>query len=302
MSESLPVEGTFRLDGLLEVRIDDVDGIRGKLEEWARQARREFGLHFHVQIEGSGLSVMPDAEVLDAEELSVSVEESVRSALQALVEILPEAARPNVMSTIRSIKFGRNEEVQTLYAVDAAGTVELQSRTQAAETAARPRKLTTREKLETGAFVAIAILLVFLISSIFIDYRALLRNTLLELRPVNVEAIEVSAGPFAEFVDVANATEGKFRGKIALKITAKERLAGFLQALEKDPVPDGISWKDKLAVEALARGYLHVEFYDDEGELVKHKELRVPVNLLTADDPLKIELPRDRVARIRLTY
>ncbi len=303
MSRPLPVEGTFHLEGLLEAEPLAPGQFDSSIREWTTLTRRDLGLHFHAQFEGDTLNVMPDDRWLDERQTAASAEAAIEAALQNLLERMTGDRRPRIDSTIRSVRIGKGKEVQTLYAVNQEGKLELRSREQAADTAPPPFRPSRRQRLQAAAAAATVILTLFLLSSLFVDYRALFSGLIGDLRPIDFAAVQVESGPFEPWLAVEVSAGRRFRNELEIRVTPSPRLRRLLLDLQRGELPPELPWRDRLAVEAVARGILHIAFVDDEGEAFGFTRIRLS-NLEEAEEAAKVNLPRPRrsFAAIRLDY
>ncbi|MFO7821135.1 MAG: hypothetical protein R6V56_03630 [Lentisphaeria bacterium] len=302
MSQNKPREQSFRLEGLLEVPVSDTAELKSPVEAWARKAHSEFGLNFHVQVEDRGLSIMPDDQIRDSAKLPVSVEESVRSALTALVELIPEQDRPHVMSTIRSLSYGRGKETQTVYAVKPDGSVDVESRTQAADTEKMPDPVSLRDQIKSAALAFSVAALLFAVSAFFIDYPGLFNKLLADIKPTDIEALEINPGPFAGLIEISKDLKKSKAGQLTLDIIPTPQLISALSKFKQAAPPENFTWEKRLAVETLAKGRLYIEFYDASNESIKYSPIHIPRYELASGAKINIILPRQRAETALLTY
>ena len=144
------VEGTIVLDGLIEGRFNDGDQTVEKLDGWVKFVQDTLGLSFTADASGDSFSMLPDNKPASAAKLAPDPQDAIRQALEQLIGALPEKDRATVFSTLRSSEYRKGEEVQSLYAVQADGTVVFESRTVDAKTVAPVEPLTTKEKVKIG--------------------------------------------------------------------------------------------------------------------------------------------------------
>ena len=85
MSESSPVAGTFRLDGMLQGSLPPNRPVAGDMNAWAASAKAS-GLHFHLSIDGSNFSIVADPAVQKVSRLAKpDLETLLVDALDALL-------------------------------------------------------------------------------------------------------------------------------------------------------------------------------------------------------------------------
>lgn len=293
-------EGTIVLDGLIEGRLPREPDIRPQIEQWT-QFTAKMGLRLHVDASGASLSVLPDREPASVERLGVKPEQSIRQALQQLVDLFPPEVRGQLFSTLRSAEYRPHEEVQSIYTIGPDGTVDVQQRSVEAQTVAAPRPISTREKVKMAAVGLLAALAVLGVTSLFVDLRSLVGEVVDTVRPIDAAAIKVEAGPYEPYITIAKVEKTGSR-QITLTLRRTEAYpvdeAGMKQAL----AAAGDSFRGRLALERLAEGYIRVETFDDEGEFITAAALRIRELEREQALNVKIALPqRTRIGRIALS-
>jgi hypothetical protein len=297
MNERL--EGTFFLDGLIEGRIATPD-FEDELRSWLMRVRAA-GLHFHLEVEGGGFSLLGENDPVAVGELAQPPAERIAQALEDLLERMPADARAQVFSTLRSIEYRPNTEVQTLFAVS-DGQVTMRQRSSAAETVAPPQPLDRRDKLKLlGVGLATAVLAVA-ISTFFVDYRAVWDDVVQNVSPFDIEALEVDLGAFERYFTI----EQKKMGKGASVNVVLERTDAFPTTPEEAEAlvaAENASLAERLAAESLARGYVRVEFFDHEGKYMGASFVRVAPLRDSETHTLNFPLSRNpRTSRIAMVY
>lgn len=295
------VEGTFTLDGLLEGRLGDEGFGAAELRSWAARAG-DRGLHFSVEVEGNVFSVLGVRRAVSTADLGDEPSRAVAGALEDLLDEMPPDTRAGAMSTLRSIEYRKGEQVQTLYVLTPAG-LDVRQRRIDAETVSPAPPMTGKQKLRlalTGLGVAA---LALLVSSVFVDYRALLGRVADSMTPVSADDIAVDVGPFATSFSVDKKAIAK--GSRALVLTLK-RGEGFPlsdQDIQKrcDEAKDV---RARLTAEALARGYVRCECFDKEGKYLYSALVRVAGLRKKTRLEIALGLPKEgpRVAKVAFTY
>jgi hypothetical protein len=143
----------------------------------------------------------------------------------------------------------------------------------------------------------------FGVSALFVDYGDLWQRFVDTVRPTNAEEIEVDATDLYDMLALGK-KEAK-GGALLVEVEAGEsfptdtNLQQVWQAAEGDP-------RRQLAVEALLRGYVRVEYFgeeDGEEKFLYDSHVRVADLEEDEDALLKLPLPRrNRLHRVRLTY
>ena len=282
------VEGTVLLEGLVEGRLPITPGASEKLEKWA-----EFGfggVPVSLKIEGPRFSVLPsDAAVKVSLFKDGDAQQAIAEALDEMLRIFPPGDRGAVFSTLRSREFKPKQEIQTMYAVAPEGRIAIHSQTVAAETEAPPVPMTRKEfwmQMALGAGIAIILLLV---STLFVDYRKLFHSI---THRTDVSHVAVEAGEFTPYFTVEKTLASPDSSKILITI---RRGADFPM---DDPAVEGAasraatqpnSIRARLVLEAIARGYVQVEQYNDKDEFIGTTRVRIAG--LRNKETVEVEVP-----------
>lgn len=300
MSEKL--EGTVSLDGLVEGPLPDDPGIEDGLEGWKR-AVEPLGLSFHLEIRGGTFSLLPPPRPVPAGPLGAAPHEGIRQALDRLLGLLPAGSRGRVFSTLRSAEYRKGEEVQTLYLIDAQGAVQARSRVVEAATTPAPSSLPLPARMRRAAVGLVAALAILGVTSLFVDLRGLFGEVADALRPADAGRIPVDADAFRAFFTVEGKRIGSGGGSLVLTL---RRTAGhprtdadLSQAIERA----GRSLPGRLALEAIASGYVRCELFDAEGRFAGFTLERVKG--LRDRETIEVAVPlpeRRRIGRIAVTY
>lgn len=287
------VEGTLVLDGLLEGRLPDDADIEGGLQSWV-QAVGELGLAFSLEVSGRNFSLLADDRSIPAARMGAQPEQAIAKSLEECLKLLPPSDRGSVSSTIRSVEVRHGEEVQALYGVRPDGTVEV--RTRAVEVPTLPgtkgAAWSRRRRLLVGAAVAVPLLA---LSALVVDYGAVVADLTGAAVPVS-ESVQIDDKAFAPYVRVEQILPGRGRTVV---ITLK-RLEAFPKSdadLQKAWHGTQESLPRRLAVEALARGYMRVEFFGAGPEFLGSVQARL--SELKDHDTLRIilDIPGKRQLR-----
>ncbi len=300
MSEK--VEGTVILDGLLEGRVPDAPDAAAALRQWASFAE-SLGLRFSLEIEGSALSLLADDHPFAADALGGSPSTVIADALRQLLKVFPIADRARLFSTLRSIEFRKGLEVRTLYAIAPGGELDVRQETAEADTTPAPQPLTRREKLRQAAMGILIAAAILGISAIFVDYRALFSSIADAARPLDAAKVEVDAQAFRDYFTL----EGKqvARGSRALVLTLKRTAAFPLKDADYPALADkaGNALPARLALDAIARGYVRCEYFGKSGDFLGFTTERI--RGLRGQESIELPLPvagRKDLQRIVITY
>lgn len=278
MAATIPVEGTYTLDGLLQGKIPDAASaeMAENLREWAQSAT-EAGFPFSLEIEGGQFSLLCGSGVRELTAPGISVSETLKNSINKLIETIPEAGRGQLFSTIRSSEYVAGGEIQAVYMIGPDGLIRDQTRKVEVETRAAERSLTAKEKLRMGLIVTASLAMLLLLSSFFIDYRKMFGNVRERLTVLTVENLGFDNSLYQDFVKVTVEGLDRRRGGLAVKIErgprwneiAAERLAVSAQ---------GVAWDELLVVGNLKRGYIPCLIEGLEEGVVS--EAKIPIRSL----------------------
>lgn len=298
------IEGAISLDGLLEGRIAGDSFTADDLQRWAQRAA-ERHLHFSVETEGNSFSVLGDRRSVDAADLGDDPARAVADALDELLDEMPPPTRTGAMSTLRSVEYRKGEEVQTLYVI-VGGRTDVRQRTVEAKTTAPVGPLTRKKKVRMALAGLAVALLVFLASSIFVDYRAMYTRIVDAVVPVSADELVVEAGPFGESFSVAKKEVASVSGGGRSLVLTLKRGKAFPMTAEQTQqlYDDAKDLPSRLGAESLARGYVRCEYFDKKGKFLAVATARIAE--LRKTETLKVSLPLPtegpRVAKVAFTY
>ena len=288
---SARVEGTFLLDGLVEGPLPDEPKFDQKLADWSALAQR-LHLAMALEVEGSRFSLLANAKSVAASDVGPAPAETVRKTLQELVNAFPAAQRPEIFSTLRSVEVRPGFEIQTVYLVGRDGVVQARDRTIDVETSAPGVSASpfraSRVLLSLGVLLA-----VLFVVSIFVDYRALLRDLKDSVSPLAASELEVTAPDFAPWftVDGRDVESGSRVVVLTLKRTAAfPKSDGELEAALAAP---GLPFRARLALTAIAEGFVRCETLDRDGAFVGVEPIRVRGLASAESIQAKVPVPRE---------
>jgi hypothetical protein len=326
------VEGTIVLDGLIQGKLPPGDDGPVSLREWTQAARR-LGLNFNLEVEGSTFNLLPDNQPVEVEALGPGGADALADLLQELLDHYPPGQAHMVMSTVRSREYRQNTEVQTLYAVGPDGRIHTRQNLAPTKTTPPPPKLTTRDRVKL-ALIGLAVALgVFGISAIFIDYRGMARDAIDHAPWFESSTVQVDASRFDGLFKIEKVAVGHDRQKGQLVVTLRraesfprtdaqlesawqkaamatrrgdaatsmpDRSATSMPDRAAASMPDGAS---RVALDTIARGYVHCELFDRDGKIITTTEERI--SDLRDKDTCDVALPisyNPRLTRVVITY
>ncbi|HUT60839.1 MAG TPA: hypothetical protein VNA25_23580 [Phycisphaerae bacterium] len=255
------VEGTIVLDGIIEGKLTPQPNAEARLQDWIDNTAAP-NLKFSLSIEGNSFSLLADDRPILAEVLGASPARTIEQRLQELLDILPEQLRRSASSTLRSTEYRKGKEIQTLYAIGPDGRFHSAQRIIEAKTTPAPQPMSLKDKLRFGALGLGVALVILAVSSIFVDYRELVENVIEGFTPLNPEGLKVEADRFSPYFNVVKkeaASGGKEAVLTVRRTAAFPKTDAECDRLLNDP---NMSLPQRLAVEALAHGYVRCEYFD----------------------------------------
>ena len=272
--------GTFRLEGLVQGPQGHDADFAARLRQWVRRAA-EAGLHLDLEFDGGRFSVLADPKPVSVASLPKPPRECITEALEALTGLFPPGQPCALFSTLRSVEYRTGQEVQTLYVTTPEG-VDSRQRIVEAATVEPPKPLTRRQKIRLAAKSAVVLAALVGISTLFVPYGWLWDRFVQGIVPPDVSKVAVDLGPLKPYLTVK---DKKAKGTEAAIITLArtDAMPRTLEALEElARREDGSLW-GRMAVEALARGYVRCETFDRDGKLLGVTMHRI-ASLRDADD------------------
>ena len=295
------VEGTLYLDGLIEGKLPDDDAAERRLREWVGFAAR-VRLRFNLEIDGGNFSLLADNTPVAVKSIGDNPADVIAQTLGELLKVFPGDQRVRVLSTVRSVEYRKNAEVQTLYVVGPDGTVGTRERTVDVRTTAPPRKLTVKEALKLVGIGMVIAGVIFGISAIWVPYGKIWRSLVESATPFDVEALEVDTSAYQRFFTIEK-KEYK-SGARAVFVTLKRTDAWPVKdGVFLDPAKPVKTQRERLTRDALARGYVRCEYFDNDGKFLESHHHRIAG--LHTKETIELILPlprRKRLARVVVTY
>ena len=260
------VEGTIVLDGLVEGRLPDGDDLRDKLAEWETFVTDELGLKLTLDTSATAFSLLPDNEPVPVTELGPDPQDTIRQALERLLALLPTELRANVFSTLRSSEYRKGQEVQSLYAVKPDGSVDVAKRTGDADTVAPPEKLSWKAYAKQAVIGLVLAAALLGASYLFPPTRKLWTRVDQTLTPTDANKVAIDNTVFDPFFTIVKLETANGGTDLRITLARTDIYPRTDEQLDAVYKAAGDSVSRKLAVEAIARGYVYVElFIEDTG-------------------------------------
>jgi hypothetical protein len=281
------IEGTIVFDGLLQGRLNDDPAIAAKLRQWV-SFLVSLGVRFSLEVRDSGFNLLPESGAASTEKLGDAPAHTIEQAIGQLVDLFPESERAHLFSTLRSSEYRKGEEVQTLYTL-ANGQTRIQSRTLQADTVAPPQPLSTKERVKVGVIGVLLAVGMLGIALLFPGVRAMFGQVAEIVKPLDTNDIKIDVGPYAPYITAAFDEKQSDRTALVIKLKRTKEFPKDEAALNSLIATPGQALKAKMAVENLARGYLHVELFDADGGFLASGEIRIAD--LAAHETLDVKVP-----------
>jgi hypothetical protein len=274
--------GTFAVDGLIEGPMPEVPGARRNLEDWSALLRKT-GIRMSLEVDGSRFSLLPDPTPVPRATVGPTPSRTLRDSLQQLLDAFPPAHRAAVFSTLRSAEVDGGVEVQTAYLVGRDGRVEVQDRTVEAAPGI-PR--TEAPRWTRALLFGFLLLAALVVSSLLVDYRAFLRDLWSSATPLSLPDSTVDPGAFAPWLSARIKTvDGRSRA-IGVELSRTNAFPKSAPEIEAALAAPGLSLDARLALNAIATGYVRCELADETGAFLDVAMLRVR-ELASADSVVR---------------
>jgi len=272
-------EGSLSVEGLFEVAVAlEPDGEHA-LECWGQSAR---ALGLELEREGERLQVFGDGVLRPRPEGGA---EARVEALGALLALLPEECRARAFSTLRVRETRPGAELRTLIAVQADGR--LDARTERVELETRPP-----ERARARALLRVASTLLAVISAASLWY---FWPSAGASDPGSVSLDQEQLGELVVLVQLEWTREG-----CALRVGRGDDFPEDRARLEALLAGPELEFERRIALESLARGYLHWEAFDADGDCLRADELRVSELWETWGSTILIDALPASTSRLRL--
>ena len=239
----------------------------------------------------------------------------VADSLADLLRFFPPLERARVFSTLRSVEYRHGQEVQTLFAVGPDGRAVTRQQSVACATVKPAEPVSGREALKRGLVGLVVAAAILALSAIWVPYPAIWRQLTARVEPVKVSVETGSFAPyFRAEVAGLDRRDGTLKLKLT-RTAAYPRDEAALDALYADPPATPVQTasavaataaapatkpatatapasaastatapapaqpmslvRRRLAVEALAKGSVWLEFRDQNGAIIGGAALRI---------------------------
>lgn len=265
----IPTAGTFRLDGMLQASLGGNEETADRLQSWVKDARK-MGLHFHLQLEGNGFSLLGAPQTCKTSTLGGrDLSDLMQDALDSLLDLMPGPGPQGTLSTIRSEEFRPGIVVRTLYSVGVDGKISVEQRSLDIKTAEAPPEFNPVSLRKYALPGLVALLLGLFVSSFFIDYRKLFQEARDQVAPFNKEEVTLDTASLGDVVAVKLVDVDSRRSALILEIN---RGPGWDRAGQSKP-SDQVSWREFLINQAVHTGKLTVELRSKDGVVLSRGEI-----------------------------
>ncbi len=248
-----------------------------RLQQFAAQSPPRFNL----RLDGPSFSLLADNTPLVVSQLKLRPEDIIVGALEELIRIFPPPERTGLSSTLRSVEYRPNQEIQTLYVFGPTGRVVVQQQTVASRTTPPAAPLTRRQRLERVAFGLVAAALVLVLSTFVIDYRGLYNSLMGAKTALNIPVENTAFSGYLTLDQPALSPDGRslilhLHRTPAYPLTdAQVEAAPATGPATRAATQPGGAVRIRLALDALARGYLRVEQFDEKNKFIASATLRI---------------------------
>jgi len=261
---NLKIEGTFHLDGLLEGPFfpdDDTDIISA----FVKQASNA-GLKFHTAIEGGRFSLLADTESVEIRSGEESAHVRMVKCLNELLSNYSSEECMKMMSTLRSVEYIPEYEIQTLYGIRPDGTVATEQRTVRANTIRPAQPPNWRDKLKLIVILVVVLCAAIGVSAFFVPYRDIAKRLIDKAKPFKIQNLKIDTDSYGQFFQVEQVELDRGEGIIRIVCKTLERYPATEDELNKLWKSSEDLLSQRLAVEALMRNYVRCEFFDRDGD------------------------------------
>lgn len=262
--------GQFFLDGMIEGSLSDqLD--EQHIKEWIRFSN-ELGINLVPAFDGGSFSLLADSDPTIISTFENHPVTLIEKLLIQLSSICKETSTPLPVSTLRSREIVKNAEIQSLYQITLSGEVKVESRTVEIETVEPPQPVSFKQKMLFAASSLVIVAIVFIISTFFIDYATVLSDFKNSLTPFDQEQLVVEYTDFDQYIKLLEPPSYS-KGILYLYLGADEKYPRTDKQLEKLYLT--ASFKGKLALESIAKGYISYEAFDSRGAFIGRYSVRI---------------------------
>ena len=250
------IEGTFQLEGILELSGSSDQEVNNKVNEWLNTLST-VGLIFNKDVEGNYVTLLPDNSVIKSDKVSNDPGNTLCDLLNQLGSIYDGS----ISSTLRSKEYLKGKEVQIIYLNDQNNNFQKEERIVSCETEAPPEPLTIKEKVKIIIPALLFLIAIIGISSIWVDYKKLFNESKEQLTPVDYTKIK-TVNAYDDYFKVLEVS-GKSREKFTIKLARVKK--GILDPSKLNQSYNSSSdLSEKIKIESLQKGYVRLEFFNGE--------------------------------------
>ncbi|MFW6367193.1 MAG: hypothetical protein ACOC0L_00855 [bacterium] len=260
-----PVQGTYRIEGLIEGTLDD-DEQEEQIRRWTEKCQAR-GFSFHMAVDGNAFSLLADETPKSNPSANTPVDPSLRELLEELLAACLSDNAGELFSTLRSVEYHDGTALQTVYAINATGGLQAHQRTVPAQTSPPPPHSSWRNRLPLIGGAAVLLAGLFLVSLLFVPYGRLVHALARSLTPINLEAVAVHPGAFAEHVK-PNGLAQKHRTELVILYLKPSSSFPHTPNQAQKQWTQQSELEQKLMIEALARRRIRCEFRNSENQWI----------------------------------
>jgi hypothetical protein len=294
------VEGTFRLDGLLEGPLFTEDD-ESYLHQFVEQTRQD-SIRFSLSLQANRFSLLADQQVQIRPKRVPSIDILVTRHLDRLLRNYSLNEHQQVMSTVRSADISPGQETHTLYAIDAAGRIRTEQRTVACQTVTRAAPLTRRQLIVYGVVTVSIIILVLGVSVRFVPYKEMGSAFMGRLTAYDVNSLNITSSTYQALFEVVHIDYHQDMSRFILTCEVSDTFPTTAQQLNTAWVQANESMSQRLALESIARQQIRCRLYTESGETLGYSliPMRWSPQHVTH---FTLSIPFDRlIKRIELTF
>ena len=291
--------GTVELQGLIEGPVPPVPDGEDRLDSWVDFAHSQ-GVTFSIDVQGAAFSLIPETERLTAAPHD-DFQEKVKQLLEQLLEAFPEHLRGRVFSTLRSVQYLPDTQIQTIYVITPSG-VDMRSR-EAPWSGDKTIPFTMPNIPRAYWIGAGAVVVILIVSSFFIEWGRVLRFT--TGTGFSLETIEVDASSLARYVECEKKSIQYDRLILSVKRTPDFPTDLTAYQDEERRIAAGSSLEELLVLRTLVGdGIVRIDYLAEDGKIVGSDTRRVRELLDKETMQLSLPLSRPTAAwhKLRLTY
>ena len=279
-------EGTFVLEGMLEGPLPQDNDARQRLTEAVAWTGRHLPLH--LEMDGPSFNILALGRPMAAAPLGDPPSDRVADLLNAMLDRLPMDGKRELFSTLRSLEYRPGMEIQTLYFVGPDGKVSSCARVLGANTT--PPGRWPRHILGPSLLALLALAILLGGWGLSVQNRSWVEGLFSHAKALDASAIDIDPGAFAEFLSV---TDRRVQGQtLQLTLTRTDAYPIVEQEFTDMLARRGQSLGSRLAIEALAVGYIRIELFGQDGRFIESQTVRVAGLRESPSAKVAISLPR----------